>query len=179
MNEIEMLESATARTVALARGVRDDQLSLPTPCEDYDVGALLEHLSWVSAMFAALPRGERPPPQDADRDAFAARAAGMLAAWAEPGATEGISAGMGLPMSVVLRMAVNDMVMHGWDLARATGQEFTVDAGTGELLAAFVAQMAPQGRPRGVFGEEVPVPADASPFERALGLAGRDPGWRP
>lgn len=175
----EMLSRAVTGAAAVARGVRDDQLGLPTPCDDFDVRELLGHLAWTAAMFEALARREQPPPQDADHAPFAERAAAVLAAWSAPGVTEGTSPTLGMPMAMVLQMVLGDMAIHGWDLARATGQDYAVDAETGEAVAAFVTAMAPQGRRLGVFGEEVPVARDASPFERALGLSGRDPAWKP
>ncbi|MEU3169074.1 TIGR03086 family metal-binding protein [Streptosporangium sp. NPDC006930] len=175
----EMLSRAVTGTAAVARGVRDDQLGLPTPCDGFDVRELLDHLAWTAAMFEALARREQPPSQDADHAPFADRAAALLAAWSEPGVTEGTSPAMGMPMAMVLQLVLGDTVIHGWDLARATGQDYTVDTATGEVVAAFVEGMAPQGRRLGVFGEEVPVARDASPFERALGISGRDPAWKP
>jgi uncharacterized protein (TIGR03086 family) len=175
----EMLSRTVTGTEAVARNVRDDQLDLPTPCDGFDVRELLGHLAWTAAMFEALARREQPPPQDADHAPFADRAAAMLAAWSEPGVTEGTSPTMGMPMAVVLQMVLGDTAIHGWDLARATGQDYTVDTATGEAVAAFVEGMAPRGRLMGVFGKEVPVAEDASPFERALGLSGRDPAWKP
>lgn len=174
----EMLSRAVTGTAAVARGVRDDQLDLPTPCEGFDVRELLGHLAWTAAMFEALARREQPPPQDADHAPFADRAGAMLAAWSAPGVTEGTSPTLGMPMALVRQLVLGDMAIHGWDLARATGQDYAVDAETGEAVAAFVEGMAPQGRRMGVFGEEVPVAEDASPFERALGLSGRDPAWK-
>ncbi|MEU8384395.1 TIGR03086 family metal-binding protein [Streptosporangium sp. NPDC048865] len=173
----EMLSRAVAGTAAVARGVRDDQLGLPTPCDGFDVRGLLDHLAWTAAMFEALARREQPPPQDAGHAPFADRAGAVLAAWSAPGVTEGTSPALGMSMALVLQLVLGDMVIHGWDLARATGQDYAVDDATGEAVAAFVAGMAPQGRQMGVFGEEVPVAGDASPFERALGLSGRDPEW--
>ncbi|WP_329084364.1 MULTISPECIES: TIGR03086 family metal-binding protein [unclassified Streptosporangium] len=175
----EMLSRTVTGTATVARGVRDDQLDLPTPCDGFDIRELLGHLAGVAAMFEALARREEPPPQDADHAPFEDRATALLAAWSAPGVTEGTSPTMGMPMVVVLQMLLGDLAIHGWDLARATGQDYEVDAATGEAVAAFMEGMAPQGRRMGAFGEEVPVPEDASPFERALGLSGRDPAWKP
>ncbi|MFF5208255.1 TIGR03086 family metal-binding protein [Streptosporangium sp. NPDC000396] len=175
----EMLSRAVARTVTVVREIRDDQLDLPTPCADFDVRALLGHMSWVAAMFAALARKEQPPPQDDDHAAFEGRVAGMLAAWSDPEVFEGVNPTMGLPMTTVFQMGLGDVVIHGWDLARATGQDYEVDTEIGEVMAAFVGEMAPQARQMDVFQQEVAVPEDASPFERALGLSGRDPAWKP
>jgi uncharacterized protein (TIGR03086 family) len=174
----EMLSRAATRTVNVARGIRDDQLGLPTPCSQYDVQALLGHLSWVSLLFEALARKEPMPPEDNEPGALESRAQAMVAAWSSQEAFEGESPMMKLPMTVVFQMGLGDLVFHGWDLARATGQDYEVDPETGEAMAVYAEQMAPMARQNGVFGDEVAVPQDAPPFERALGLAGRDPGWK-
>ncbi|GAA4233437.1 TIGR03086 family metal-binding protein [Streptosporangium album] len=175
----ELLSHAVARTAAVVRGIGEEQRGLPTPCADFDVRALLGHLSWAAALFDALARKEQAPPQDDEHTAFESRAVGMVAAWSRPEAFEGDSPTMGMPMAVVFQMGLSDIVIHGWDLARATGQDYEVDAETGETVAAFMRQMAPQGRQMGAFGEELAVPEGVSPFDQALGLSGRDPEWKP
>ncbi|GAA3066904.1 hypothetical protein [Streptosporangium carneum] len=74
--------------------------------------ALLAHLSWVTAMFAALPGRQEAPPQDGDHTAFEGRAGEMLAAWSEPGAFEGDSPAMGVPMTTVFLMGLGDIVIR-------------------------------------------------------------------
>ncbi|WP_218158841.1 TIGR03086 family metal-binding protein [Streptosporangium canum] len=175
----ELLSRAVTRTAAVVREIREDQLGLPTPCADFDVRGLLGHLSRAAGMFDALARKEEVPPEDGDHTAFESRAAAMVAAWSRPEAFEGISPTMGMPMTTVFQLGLGDVVIHGWDLARATGQDYGVDEETGEAVAAFMDRMAPQGRRMGAFREAHAVPEDASPFERALGLSGRDPGWKP
>jgi uncharacterized protein (TIGR03086 family) len=71
-----------------------------------------------------------------------------------------------------------DLVLHGWDLARATGQRFTCAPEVAEQTRVFLAGFAGQGRAMGLFAAPVPVGADASPLARALALSGRDPAWR-
>ncbi|GII00382.1 TIGR03086 family metal-binding protein [Planobispora takensis] len=175
----EMLSRAAARTVNVVRGIREDQYGLPTPCAEYDVRTLLGHLSWVALMFEALADKEPMPPEDNEPGALESRVEGMVAGWSKQEAFEGESPGMGLPMTVVFQMGLGDLVFHGWDLARATGQDYEVDKETGEAMFVYAEQMAPMARQNGVFGDEVAVPQDAPPFERALGLTGRDPGWKP
>ncbi|MDP9866219.1 MULTISPECIES: TIGR03086 family metal-binding protein [Streptosporangium] len=175
----ELLSRAVTRTAAVVGGIREDQLDLPTPCTEFDVRALVGHMSWVAVMFEALARKEQAPPEDADHTSFGSRAAGMVAAWSRPESFEGTSPTMGMPMTTVYQMGLGDMVIHGWDLARATGQDYEVDAETAEAVAAFVERMAPQARQAGIFGEPPAVPRDAPPLERALAFSGRDPRWKP
>jgi uncharacterized protein (TIGR03086 family) len=86
---------------------------------------------------------------------------------------------MELPAPMIGGMVLAEVVVHGWDLARATGQH---PVWPGELLAAVldeVAKTAAQGREMGVYGPEVKVPDDAPVLDRILGLTGRDPNLRP
>jgi uncharacterized protein (TIGR03086 family) len=68
-------------------------------------------------------------------------------------------------------------VLHGWDLAKATGQELTVDPDLAEAVHAGVIEFAEQGKDYGIFGDPVPVPDSASVLDRALAHSGRDPNW--
>ncbi len=87
-----------------------------------------------------------------------------------------------MPSAVMATVALDEVVLHGWDLARATVQPFEVDPVSTEVVLGFTSAMtAPEeaaGR-EGLFGPVVPVPDDAPAFDRALGNAGRDPHWRP
>jgi uncharacterized protein (TIGR03086 family) len=87
-----------------------------------------------------------------------------------------------MPGAVIGTVVLDELVLHGWDLARATGQQFACDPASVEAVLAFtVASAQPEnaaGR-TGLFGPVVEVPDDASDFDRALGFAGRDPNWRP
>ncbi|WP_160150712.1 TIGR03086 family metal-binding protein [Nonomuraea solani] len=181
MNEtLAMLRGAADRTSALVKGVSDDELGLPTPCSEYDVKGLINHMEWAISLFESVGSGGGfLPPKDYTGD-FPERAERMLAVWERPETWEGVSEAMGgLPKTVLARMALTDLVAHGWDLARATGRHYEVEEETAAALRAFSAQMAPTGRARGAFGDEVAVPDDASSLDRFLGLIGRDPAWKP
>jgi uncharacterized protein (TIGR03086 family) len=82
-----------------------------------------------------------------------------------------------LPAASVGEMALVEMLAHGWDLARATGQAPRWPDDVVARTYQAIAGMAELGRQMGVFGPEVSVPADASEFDRMLALSGRDPGW--
>ena len=75
-------------------------------------------------------------------------------------------------------VATNEITIHGWDLARATGQSYVCDPATARALVGFLGQ-AGGGDGEGLFGPVVDVPPDASPLDRAVGLCGRDPSWTP
>lgn len=181
-----LLAAAADRAVPVVRGVRDDQLEAPTPCADYTVRDLLNHLFHIVIGFTVRAAKQefdfRTAPdhlQPGWRDRFPEVAARLVRAWAAPGAEEGTSGPLNMPAATVGRLALLDLTIHPWDLARATGQEFTPDEAGVRQLEPHVAQTAPMARQRNVFGEPVTVPASASPFARLLGRTGRDPHWQP
>ncbi|GII97216.1 TIGR03086 family metal-binding protein [Sinosporangium siamense] len=180
-----LMSTASGRLSRLVHGTRPGQFGDPTPCADYDVRALINHVNYVSVLFVGLAK-KQDMPADGDYlgddwtpEVLDTRIAALLDAWSSPAAYEGVSPGFGLPMDHVAKMAIFDMAVHGWDLARATGQDFAVDDEVIKVSEELIKAMAPTGRQMGVFGEEKPVPADATPFERVLALSGRDPEWRP
>ncbi|MEO3890343.1 TIGR03086 family metal-binding protein [Nonomuraea sp. B5E05] len=180
MNEtLTMLRGAADRMSKLVTEIGEDEFALPTPCADYDVKALINHLEWGASLFESLAQDGEFLPQKEYTGDFPDRVERMLAVWARPESWEGVSQGMGLPKSVLAHMALTDLVAHGWDLARATGRIYEVEEETAAALLAFAQQMAPTGRERGAFGEEVPVPESAPALDRFLGVIGRDPAWKP
>jgi uncharacterized protein (TIGR03086 family) len=77
-------------------------------------------------------------------------------------------------------VAVDELVIHGWDLARATGQPYEPDPAALQLCHGLLLAAADDpSRGDGIFGPVVPVPEDAPLLDRAVGLSGRDPGWTP
>ncbi|MFF6908840.1 TIGR03086 family metal-binding protein [Streptomyces sp. NPDC012389] len=182
----ELLEAAAGRALPVVRGIDDGQLGLRTPCAEYDVRALLNHLFQVVVNFQALAaRKEVDFSQEPEfvtgdwRAGFGAETARLVAAWDVPGAEEGTTGQMGLPARTVGLMVLGDLTVHAWDLARATGAEFVPDPDVVEEVGPGLAALAPQGREMKVFGEPFPVGEGATAFERVLAVTGRDPGWRP
>ncbi|MGR4878166.1 TIGR03086 family metal-binding protein [Streptomyces sp. LARHCF249] len=183
-----------ARIVArLAAGVPDARLADPTPCPDYAVGDLLGHIAGLAAAFRDAARKDLGPTTDSDPGAAATslpagwreelpRVLGELAeAWRDPAAWTGATraGGVDLPGEIAAAVAVDELVIHGWDLARATGQEYAPDQAALHASYAFLlAALEDEGR-ADIFGEVVPVPDDAPLLDRAVGLSGRDPGWTP
>ncbi|MFC9269237.1 TIGR03086 family metal-binding protein [Streptomyces zhihengii] len=184
----DLLERAAGHTVHVVRGITDDQLAGPTPCAEYDVRAVVDHLFQVvvnfqrlaakkDADFSDLPRFVGHGDWRAD---FGAQARALTEAWAVPGADEGTTGAMDMPAALVGRMALGDLVVHGWDLARATEQPYAPDPlAVTEATTAF-SQLAPKARSMGMFGEERPLPggeAEVSDLDRLLALTGREAGW--
>jgi uncharacterized protein (TIGR03086 family) len=176
-------------SIEVVRGAGPAALDRPTPCPEYDVRALLGHLSgWTTdrARAAALKRPIAGEPSEdvgpgwADRYAEGARAAAE--AWASPAAWEGttsLSGEMEMPAEMVGGLLYAEYLLHAWDLAVATGQKLALDDDLAQALFGQVSSMAGMARQYQAFGPEVPVAASASPADRALGLAGRDPAWTP
>lgn len=187
------LRPASDRMAKLVAGLQDDQLALPTPCRLATVGDLVDHLGMFASNFVKVARKEldevtsTPPPAfDARnlevgwRARLAADLDALADAWSIEQAWQGNTwvGGMHMPAEVVGVVALDELVIHGWDLSVATGQVYDPPAGEVEATIAFVSQFdAPRdGR---LFGPVVDVAADAPAFDRLLGLTGRDPEWRP
>ncbi|MEU6083594.1 TIGR03086 family metal-binding protein [Streptomyces sp. NPDC047108] len=183
-----------ARSVArLLDRITDDQLSGPTPCPDYSVRDLLGHLVHLTAAFrdagtktrsaaTGTDPGSVPPPGlDGDwRTRLREQLDELVTAWRNPGAWEGMTeaGGFTFPASEAGKVALNELLIHGWDLARATGQEYSCDDATARASIDLMAPTDPEASD-GMFGPAVAVPEDAPPLDRAVGLSGRDPSWSP
>lgn len=182
----ELLAVAAPRTVAVVQGISDEQLSRPTPCPDYSVRDLLNHVYDVVVNFQELARKRKVDWSaktdhltEGWRDRFAAEAARLVEAWADPATVEGISPGMGLPQETIGDMALTDLTVHAWDLARATDQHLAVEPEVLAALHGFMDRMGDTGQQMGAFAEPVPTTPDATDLDRLLGRTGRNPTWRP
>ena len=184
----------SARTMAaLVAATGDDQLAAPTPCPDYTVADLVDHIGGLTVEFTYAARkeptpGSGQPSGDGSRlepgwrERIARDLDALAAAWSQPAAYEGEThAGpIDLPAPVAAQVALNEVVVHGWDLARATGRDYDADPAAVATCAGFVATFdAPANDDGGLFGPRVDVGADAEPIDRLVGLAGRRPDWAP
>lgn len=178
----EALE-ATGRVVA---GTKREQLEDPTPCTDWDVRTLLNHIIGGCASFAAGAAGKRLAMDAKDHAAgdyvaaYEEESAAALRAFGSPGALErpfALPPG-DTPGSVALGLAIADAVVHGWDLASATSQEYVIDDAAAESIFGLTSgMMAPLGSyPRGsAFAEPIEMADDAPPADRMLAYLGRKP----
>ena len=180
--------SAAARTVA---NTDSSQLGLPTPCTEWDVQALLNHLIlWTSYSLEARAHGESVGQDLMDRDFAAepgfaadyrAQLDAALAAWSDPAVWQQSLNVMGsaTPAADVAALNLAEMVLHGWDLAAATGQRYQGgDPAASAALQAVAANAELFRQYKGV-AEPVEVPETGSALDRVLALSGRDPAWTP
>jgi uncharacterized protein (TIGR03086 family) len=188
------LRPAAHTLAALVAETDDAQLDRATPCPDYTVGDLLDHIGGLAAAFASAARKEngvnatQPPPGDRAhlggdwRMRIPRDLAALGDAWTTPSAWEGMTkiAGMDMPAEVVGTVGLDEVVTHGWDLARATDRPFDVDDSSIEGCLAFLeplAQPEAAAMREPVFGPVVSARDDASPLDRVIALTGRDPDW--
>ncbi|MBA4859897.1 TIGR03086 family protein [Streptomyces sp. PSKA54] len=177
----------------LAEQVTEEQLGAATPCPDYAVRNLLGHVVGLTVAFRDAARKDFGPTTDTDpgssmpdvepdwRGVLPKLLDELAEAWRDPQAWEGMTraGSVDLPGAVAGAVAIDELVVHGWDLARATGQEYAPDTSSLEAARSLLAQAAEDPTGGGLFGPVVPVPPDAPLLDRVIGLSGRDPGWRP
>ena len=184
----EFHQRAMAQTEAIVVAVRPDQLTLPTPCTEYNVRALLSHivggLTRIAVIgeggdgLAVVPRADGVP-DDGWPDAYHAARARVTAAWADDARLDAlVVAPWGkVPGRIALGGYVQEILTHGWDLARAAGQPTELDPELAHWVLAVARQILPP-EPRGgeiPFGPPVPVPADAGPYAQLAAWLGRQP----
>ena len=185
------LLAAARLTASIVTGVGDEQLDNPTPCTDRNVQQLLAHIDGLSRAFAAAaakdfgpltdtsPEAEGGPLDEDWRKRVPAQLAALAERWRDPSAWEAMTraGGIDMPGEVAGLVALDEVAIHGWDLAVATGQPYELDDATAAVVHGFLVESRKEEVPASLFGPVVDVSADAPKFDQALGLAGRDPGW--
>ncbi|TQK51192.1 uncharacterized protein (TIGR03086 family) [Streptomyces sp. SLBN-118] len=188
MNSIHAhLSICAAEAARVARGVSAEQLATKSVCDAWTVRELVNHLVLYSshgleyrALRKRLPEelAARDFTADADwAERYATQLDRALRAWSEPAAWEGeVDLGFtALPAPEIASLIVKELAVHGWDLARSTGQEFRVPDDTGAFVSAVVDEHAEVYRQYDGFADPVATPESATAFERALAASGRDP----
>ena len=170
-----MYEQASAWTADLVRGAKD-QLDKPTPCDEWNVKTLISHLIDTQHYFTATAKGQEAsppgpnPPDLAGADpaqAFDSAREEALAAFSNPADAEKVAFGVGI--------AFSDALLHGWDLATATGQDATMPDGLAQKAYETIHGKFTDEQRKGIFKPEVKVADDASPQEKLLAYTGRTP----
>lgn len=182
----DLFTRSIQRFVERVDGVADDQWSAGTPCDDWDVRTLVNHVTNEQLWAPHLVDGETIA-QVGDRydgDVVGADPAASIKA-----ATSGSVSAFGgadldaivhlsfgdIPCGEYLTQMLTDAEVHGWDLAVATGQDTTIDPEVAALLLPAIQGMEELIRASGMFGESVAVADDADEATRVLALLGRQP----
>lgn len=184
MSDVDVLESVLDKDAKLIEGVSADQMAATTPCPEYDVRTLLDHMvGWVRTFAAGA--NDREPSEDAgayttDDHAgeFRAAARDLVDGWRTYGTDRQVRFGtQPMPAEATLGMTLMEYVTHGCDLAIATGQEVPFsDDELETTLERARTNLPDQYRGEGMaFGNVVPVPDDAPAVDRLLGFMGRQP----
>jgi uncharacterized protein (TIGR03086 family) len=171
---LELYDAASGWTLDKVRGAVD-RLDAPTPCDEWDVRNLMNHMLDTQQYFIASARGEdgtisaTPPDLLSDDPAtdFEQGRAELLELFGDPAVQEKTGPALGI--------AFSDQLLHGWDLARATGQDTTMPEGCAQAAYDMIHGRFTDDQRAGVFEPEVPVGPDASPQARLLAYTGRDP----
>ena len=188
------LGPAARQLAQLVSNVTGAQHAAPTPCPQYQVADLLEHIGTMARAFTAAARKQTGPLTDQQPAGDAARLPAdwrtripgdlvtLGEAWSAPDAWVGTTriAGMDSPADMVGVTVADELVVHGWDLARATGQPYQPDPAAVGAARSFLDLFASPDAPAGddvAFGPARPAPANASAVDQVLSLAGRDPSW--
>jgi uncharacterized protein (TIGR03086 family) len=178
----------------MVAAVRPEQWSNRSPCAAWDARGVVEHVVVMhGVMLRPVDRAPSPAPsvQDDPVRAFTVARADVEAVLDDP-ELAGLECDTPNGRMTVARqideVVSDDLVLHGWDLARATGQDDTMDPEDVERLwaitTAIPAALMDKYRTPGafgpgveVYGPEVPIAAEAPLQDRLLGVIGRDPGW--
>jgi uncharacterized protein (TIGR03086 family) len=186
MNPLDLLDASFAFARSKIEGARDASLDVATPCSEWTLRKLLNHTIASAHGFASIVDGsvaafdveswEDTPFGDDPVAAYDAAVAHALAAFSAPGAFERVvSIGPNeAPVSVLVYPCSGDAILHGWDIATATGQDTAMPGDAAAEVLAFVEQNLGSG-PRPGFADAVEVPADASVGDRLVGSSGRRP----
>ena len=185
------MAAAAAQAARVVSGAPDAPEATTTPCADWDLRTLLNHtILWTSYSAERRAHGESVAEELMTKDftaepgyqaAYTAQIGRAVQAWSDPRAWEGDIGVMGdaTPAADVAAMLIMEMVLHGWDVAQATGQEYTCEATVAEAVLETVQAQAELFRKYEGFKDATNVPDDASALDRALALSGRDLQWKP
>ncbi|MCU1494706.1 MAG: hypothetical protein JWO62_2470 [Acidimicrobiaceae bacterium] len=181
---VERLSSGLAATGQVIADVPEDLWAAPTPCPEWDVRAVVSHVVAGNNMFASILHGQSPSAPRDDREpngdllgAYKDSADSLLIAFRRPGVLEHVFAVPigSVPGLVALHLRTIEVLVHGWDLARATGRPARFPEAIAEEELIFsqtkLADIPPDRRP---FAPSQPVADDAPAIDRLAACLGRD-----
>ncbi len=188
---VDLYAKAADRFAAAVGGVPGDRWSAPTPCTDWDVRALTNHVvgedRWVVPLVEGRTIAEVGDALDGDllgaapAEAASTATKGAVAALSEPGAldrTVHLSFGDFTAEDYAWQVLV-DHVVHTWDLLAGSGADRALDPELVEAAAGWWGDWAESYRSAGAVAAPVDVGPGASAQDRLIGSFGRDPGWTP
>jgi uncharacterized protein (TIGR03086 family) len=190
MSTREHLHSVVASLEPVIQGVPAAQMNAPTPCPEYDVRTVANHMLGTIEAMRRVGADEALDPddpwgsngdnvRDQWRDDLSQKLTEFADAWSEPDAWEGEAVGGSMPRPMVGDMGFVEVMLHGWDLAKGSGQTVVYDDAAVQRALEILDVIGDQGRSGGAFGPEVQLPDDAEPFAKVLAKSGRDPEWTP
>jgi uncharacterized protein (TIGR03086 family) len=181
MTSLDRFDRSAATATAVIGSVKAEQYDDPTPCTDWNVRQLLNHVIGGSKIFTAILTDSGPVDRTADHvgadhaASFRAAISDLRAAFAADGALDGTYQG---PLgetsgAFLMRMRVNEMMMHAWDLARATGQSTDLDPELAAECIEDLRRVQEAGRGGPMFKPIQPYPANATVADQLAAIAGR------
>jgi uncharacterized protein (TIGR03086 family) len=186
MNLPQIHERALNATGKWVGGVTADHLEMPTPCDGWSVRELLDHIvsgnHWAAELAAGKSIADVGDRLDGDmlgsdpQGAYRSSAERAAAAFNAPGAMDApcaVSYGP-VPGSVYCGHRILDVTIHGWDLAKATGQDATIDPELVDAVTAIVAPQIDMLEGSGMFGTTVGIASDSDAQTRLLAQLGRN-----
>lgn len=183
------LKPACERMNEVLAGVADDQLSNPSPCVEYTVGDLIDHVDQVCRGSAAVARQDLDETVGAGtgpraltleprwRATVAQHVTAVGEAWDNAAAWEGGANVPGSDLSNEMwgKITLTELVVHGWDIAKATGQPFDLPEYALEACLDHVASFVPNAPVPSLWGHPVNVALDATLLDRIVAITGRTP----
>lgn len=177
MDPLTQLDELGPLLVGVVGNITPDQLELPTPCAEFTVRGVLDHMIGGATMFAAAYRGVTPAETDLTDvlAAFGPALGDLAAAINAPGALDRtVAAPFGdVPGEAFARFVVLDGLVHGWDLSCATGQPYDPPHALVAEVDTFAHQALDPLRDGQTFGPAVEPSPDATPIERLAAYTGR------
>ena len=171
---LDLYERASAWTASKVAGA--GQLDADTPCDEWDVRTLMNHMLDTQNYFVSSARGEKASPpsptppkllSDVPVADFERARDEMIKTFSEPGVIDKTGPSLGI--------AFSDQLLHGWDLAKSTAQDTTMPDRLPEAAYQMIHGRFTDDQRKGIFKPEIPVAADAPAQDKLLAYTGRDP----
>ncbi|NYG59612.1 uncharacterized protein (TIGR03086 family) [Nocardioides daedukensis] len=178
---VELLERAIGYTRGTLGTVTDDLMSRRTPCADWDLAALLAHMSDGLDAFTEASRGHidiaPAPPADTTVGELREKACTLLGAWTSPAVISARLGALVLDSGLLLRVGALEIAVHGWDVGQATGVGTPIPAGLARNLLPVARQVVTDDDRPGRFGAPITITEDVEPALRLLSRLGRAGAW--